>query len=290
MAYIKFKDSESPIQASIVQVTKNIIKIDSDTEPNLSGFILYLDAKMKRPLSKDEYESYTTMYRRGDGWYELSNDESTYAKSLPSVLFTAGTGGSLSGSLEQKVENFEDLIIPGVEADDNYQFAGWSPEIPTKGEIKSDMTFNATFVYIPTLDDLKAEKIKEMVATKAFIISQGCNAVLSDGTVEHFSLAEEDQMYLIALQTQVLAGVDPIPWHVSDDNIACKNYSNTDMAIITQTALNNIVYHVTYLKDITRYINSIEDKNMLKTVQYGMFIPEEYQSEPLKSMLAQMNA
>ena len=141
--------------------------------------------------------------------------------------------------------------------------------------------------YIPTLEDLKRNKICEMEIAMEEVIAEGFNATLSDGTIEHFTLSSKDQLFLTALQTQVLAGVDPIPWHVSDRSVACKNYSNMDMGIITQTAMGVISFHETYIVDMTRYITSIESEEELEAVSYGMTIPEEYQSEPLKNMLAQ---
>lgn len=232
MAYIEFKNSSKMISASVIPIAKNIIRVKTSGKPNVSGFKLYLDKNKRFPMSKDEYEGYTTLYRTGDGWYELSNDGSTY---------------------EEPVTD--------------------APEVIT-----------------PTFDELKNSKIREMESAKAIAVSQGFNATLSNGTVEHFSLTGEDQLYLTALQTSVLAGVDPIPWHVSDDNVACKNYSNADMGIITQTALNIIVYHVTYLKDLIRYINSITTEEELATVTYGMIVPAEFQSEPLQTMMATANA
>lgn len=289
MAYIKFNDTETPVYGLIVPTADNRVKVKLGTEPNLSGFSLYLDRDMKMPISKDEYKDYTTLYKQGSGWYELSNDGSVYEKPKYGVLFVAANG-EIVGDKLQKVSSYADVVVPTVEPAENYEFLGWSPEIPTEGDLTSNITFVAKFQYNPTMDELKTAKIAEMEAAKHAVFGMGFNVVLSDGSAEHFNLSDEDKLYLTALQTQVLAGVDPIPWHVSDNNIACKNYSNTDMGIITQTALSLVVYHETYINDICRYINSIEDTEVLAAVTYGMAIPEEHQSEPLKNMLAQMNA
>lgn len=291
MAYIKFADKESPIKGSVKVINENLIRIISNDEPDISGFSLFIDANMQMPMSHDQYSEFKTLYNSGEGWYELSNDGSIYVKPVPVVKFSISeTYGTLNGELEQSVEKYEDLVIPTVEPAENYTFKEWSPEIPTEGDITSDINFVAEMEYVPTIEDIRAAKISEMSASKEYAVGQGFNVTLTDGSVEHFSLSNEDQLYLTALQTSVLAGQDPIPWHVSDASIPCKEYSNADMAIITGTAMNIIVYHVTYLKDITRYINSIEDKETLNKVTYGMVIPEEFQSEPLKNMMAQMNA
>ena len=83
MAYIKFKDSEEFLPAVVLPTGNNTVKITTDTEPNLSGFRLYLRDNEDYPLDNGEYESYTTLYRQGKGWYELSNDGSVYQEVAP---------------------------------------------------------------------------------------------------------------------------------------------------------------------------------------------------------------
>ena len=82
MAYIQFKDSEM-IKAPVLPMHPNVVRITTDTEPVLTGFRLYLDPDGKYPLDNGEYESYTTLYRQGDGWYELSNDGTVYQEVAP---------------------------------------------------------------------------------------------------------------------------------------------------------------------------------------------------------------
>lgn len=83
MAYIKFKDSKDFIPAVVLPTGNNTVKITTDLGPNLSGFRLYLRDNDEYPLDNGEYESYTTLYRKGDGWYELSNDGSVYQEVAP---------------------------------------------------------------------------------------------------------------------------------------------------------------------------------------------------------------
>ena len=296
MAYIKFKNKKEPVKGTVKIINENLIRIISNDEPDVSGFSLFIDKNMNMPMSKIQYEDYTTLYRCGASWYELSNDGSVYVepeKPIPVVKFYLNAGiGTIEGEAKQEVRNYEDLVIPTVTPSENYKFIGWNSVIPEEGEIEKDIIFTAIMEYIPTIEELKAAKIEQLKMEKAFVIEQGFDATLTDGTVEHFSLTTDDQLYLTALRTQVLAGVDPIPWHISDDTAACKYYSNKDMDIITQTAMIIIVYHITYAKDIIRYVNSITDKEELAEVTYGMVIPEEYQSQPLKDTmtLAMFNA
>lgn len=139
----------------------------------------------------------------------------------------------------------------------------------------------------PTLDEVKEAKVAEMNKAQQDAIQSGVDVTLSDGSVEHFSLTDHDQTSLVGLQTQVASGEENIPWHTSDETKHCKFYSNVDMAKITETAMAFVTWHVTYFRDLRIYIRSLESKEEVEQVAYGMDIPEAYQSEPLKAMLAQ---
>lgn len=140
--------------------------------------------------------------------------------------------------------------------------------------------------YVPTLEEVQEEKVSEMNTAQQSVIAEGVNVTLTDGSVEHFTLTEHDQTSLVGLQGQVAAGEENIPWHTSDEEEHCKFYSNADMARITTTAMSHVTWHVTYFRDLRIYIRSLEDKEEVEKVTYGMDIPVEYQSEPLKAMIA----
>lgn len=139
----------------------------------------------------------------------------------------------------------------------------------------------------PTLDEVKEAKVAEMNKAQQDTIQSGVDVTLTDGSTEHFTLTEHDQTSLVGLQTQVASGEENIPWHTSDETKHCKFYSNVDMAKITATAMAFVTWHVTYFRDLRIYIRSLENKEEVEQVAYGMYIPEAYQSEPLKAMLAQ---
>ena len=139
----------------------------------------------------------------------------------------------------------------------------------------------------PTLDEVKEAKVAEMNKAQQDAIQSGVDVTLSDGSTEHFSLTDHDQTSLVGLQSQVASGDENIPWHTSDESEHCKFYSNADMAKITETAMAFVVWHVTYFRDLRIYIRSLESKEAIEQVTYGMDVPEAYQSEPLKAMMAQ---
>ena len=90
----------------------------------------------------------------------------------------------------------------------------------------------------------------------------------------------------MGLQTKVVEGEEQIPWHTSDQAEHCKYYSNEDMALIVDKGLNFIKYHVTYFRDLRIYIRSLESKEDVNAITYGIELPVEYQSEVLKDILA----
>lgn len=140
--------------------------------------------------------------------------------------------------------------------------------------------------YVPTLEELQEAKVAEMDIAQRSAIQQGIDVVLSDGASEHFDLSGDEQTKLLGLQGKVLEGETAIPWHTSDEAEHCKFYSNADMKKIVETALFHVTYHTTYFRDLRIYIRSLQDKAQVEVVKYGVEIPEDYQSEPLKAMKA----
>ena len=123
-----------------------------------------------------------------------------------------------------------------------------------------------------------------MNETQQKVIAAGVDVTLADGTTRHFSLSDNDQLSLVGLQTQVVAGLDEIPWHTSDAENGCEYFSNSDMALITEKAMEFITWHTTYFINLRLYINSLLDKESVKAVYYGMYIPKEYQDDVMKDL------
>lgn len=287
MSYIKIVDLDEQYNGTITPIGNNIIEV-KNVPKSLNGFGLYNDNNDK--LIGD-YSLYTTLYREVDSEnnvYQYSNDESVYVKPKYTVKFTADFGGSLDGETEQSVSDYEDLITPTPSPEENYEFAYWTPEIPTSGTVDCNKTFIAYFTYVPTLDEVKEYKVVEMNNDQQFTIQHGVDVKLSDGTIEHFTLTEHDQTSLMGLLTKVVEGEELIPWHTSDQSEHCKYYSGEDMSLIVNKSLQFITYHVTYFRDLRIYIRSLESKEDVEAITYGIELPEEYQSEVLKDILAKL--
>ena len=141
--------------------------------------------------------------------------------------------------------------------------------------------------YEPTLDEIKEQKVQEMNQVQQNLIVQGTEVELSDGSKEKFTLNTNDQLSLNSLSVKNLEGLTVLPWHPADESVHCKFYSEEDMKRITDTCMNFVTYHVTYFRDLRIYIRSLQTKEEVKAIEYGVDIPIEYQSEVLQAMLAE---
>lgn len=284
MENARFKGYQEIFQINIKNINDNMVQLYPPI-PNANitaGFELLTNSGKVY----GNYLEYTTLFRKmEDGSVILSNDGSVYIPPEPQVykvVFSTDGNGKIVGEAEQEPKTFEELIIPVVIPNENYEFVKWNPEIPKSGPVNANIMFTAQMQYVPTLEEIKAKKVTEMNDAQQATIQNGLDIALSSGTVEHFTLTDHDQTSLMGLQTLVAQGVESIPWHTSDQSEHCKYYSNADMAIITSKALQFVTFHVTYFRDLRIYIRALEDKESVSNVFYGMSIPEEYQSDVLK--------
>lgn len=139
--------------------------------------------------------------------------------------------------------------------------------------------------------DGSIELVRENTITK---MSTACNAAitagvdvtLSDGQTYHFSLALEDQLNLLSLQGMLAAGAEAVPYHA--DGEECRYYSAEDFTAIAQAATAWKLYQESYFNSLRGYIRAMETMAELLAVTYGMEIPDAYQTDVLKGLMAQM--
>lgn len=164
--YLKFSNYEEPIECTVVPNGNLVtLKFKDKVIVNDSGFRCYLDKECNYDVCGDSYIGFNTIYKNDEetakyNGYQLSNDGSVWVKPKAKVNFYISGSGSLDGETAQEVYDYEDLEIPTPVPDENNEFTGWSPEIPTNGEIEGNKTFTAVFVSTlpppepePTLED-----------------------------------------------------------------------------------------------------------------------------------------
>lgn len=137
--------------------------------------------------------------------------------------------------------------------------------------------------YVPTLDEVKAMKLQEIGRSCEQMIYAGVDVDLPGGT-EHFSLTEKDQINLFGKQAQMAAGAERFEYH--QDGHPCRYYTKEEMQLIVETALGFVTYHTTYCNALNIWVSSLEDAEAVTAVVYGCDVPEEYQSEVLRDILA----
>ena len=114
-------------------------------------------------------------------------------------------------------------------------------------------------------------------------IIEGFTLELSDGKFYNFRLTTEDQLNLILIENQLLAGDRYFVYHAT--NQPCKVYEKEDMARIVHAFRKHIQYHTTYYNAVKQYINSLSDINVIANFVYGTDIAEFIEDELLKQIL-----
>ena len=140
--------------------------------------------------------------------------------------------------------------------------------------------------YVPTLEELQAGKRREVAAECERLIYAGINVTLADGSVEHYALTIEDQLNLFGKLSQITAGATQLEYHA--DGQPCRYYSAADMQAIIQAAMWHVSYHTTYCNALNMWIAGSQTADEVAQIFYGADVPEEYQSEVLKTYLTQI--
>lgn len=136
------------------------------------------------------------------------------------------------------------------------------------------------------IEDVKSAKIAAMSVACNEVITQGFDITLSDKKSHHFSLEVADQLKISKLNDRANAGVTVLPYHA--DGESCKFYSKEDVVALNTAMENRIEFQTTYFNSLRDYIESMTDINDICAVEYGIDIPEAYQSEVLKMLYSQM--
>lgn len=138
---------------------------------------------------------------------------------------------------------------------------------------------------IASIEFIRASKITEMSNTCHKIIEAGIDLELRN-EMRHFSLTTQDQLNLMSLNAMT-ATQELIPYHA--DGEACIFYTAEEIQQIVAAATAYKIYHTTYYNALKNYINALETIEDIAAITYGIDIPEEYQTDVLKALLANEN-
>ena len=162
------------------------------------------------------------------------------------------------------------------------------------GRLQKDMRKLIERVDAVAPEEKKPETLKEFKTAKKQEISQACEQIiyagvsvtLVDGAVEHFALTEHDQLNLFGKQAQLATGAEQLEYH--SDGKPCRYYSATDMQTIIAAAMQHVSYHTTYCNALNMWVAGCETAEELQQIYYGADVPEQYQSEVLKTYLLEI--
>lgn len=188
MAYIKFADSNTLVQGTVIPESNgNIVtlKFKDNVVVDTSGFEVYLDADKVHKIGV--YTDFATLYRNDEetakyNGYQLSNDGSVYAPTTPNVSFYTNGGGVLAGQTTQEVNDYSELVIPKPIANNDYEFTQWSPEIPKSGKVESNKSFTAIFTStlpVPEPEPSLEERVA-LVEEQNMLLSETVDSILVD--------------------------------------------------------------------------------------------------------------
>jgi len=127
--------------------------------------------------------------------------------------------------------------------------------------------------YIPTLPERRLSKLQEIAAACSTAIAAGFDVQLSDGSIEHYSLTETDQINLSAAVAAVQAGAQVYPYHA--DGTLCKLYQAADIINIGMAATEHKLYHTTYCNHLNAWIRRAESFAELDAISYGVSLPTD---------------
>jgi hypothetical protein len=140
----------------------------------------------------------------------------------------------------------------------------------------------------PDVDQIRTAKLAEVSSRCENAIFAGVDVELTDGSVEHISLKEKDQINLFGKQSQLAAGATQLEYH--EDGKLCKYYSAEDMTKIIEAAMKFVSYHTTYCNSMNAWIKGAQTAEEIEAIQYGAQIPDKYKSKVLKDYEAAMGA
>ena len=135
--------------------------------------------------------------------------------------------------------------------------------------------------YVPTLEEVRVGKKAEVSAACEQIIYAGINVTLSDGTTEHYSLTEHDQLNLFGKLSQISVGAAQLEYHA--DGQSCRYYTAIAMQAIIQAAMWHVSYHTTYCNALNMWIAGCQSTEEVQEIFYRADVPKQYRSEVLNA-------
>jgi hypothetical protein len=127
------------------------------------------------------------------------------------------------------------------------------------------------------LNLVRTEKIQELSIACRNSILNGVSVLFKDQKYHTFELTLEDQLNLMMIDSEIRNGAKEILYH--EKNKVCQIYSAEDIQRLLNAVNEHKTYHTTYFNILKCYVHSLHDINIIKNIQYGMKLPEEYHNK-----------
>lgn len=129
--------------------------------------------------------------------------------------------------------------------------------------------------YIPTTDEIRAQKISEMSSLCNMNIVNGVTFSV-DGEAESFSYDHNDQTNIREAFDIALTTKTPMYYH--SNNNAKKLYSVEQIIELYYRQFIHKMHHTIYYNQLKMYINTLDDRKSIENVEYGQKLTGEYLS------------
>jgi len=129
------------------------------------------------------------------------------------------------------------------------------------------------------IETLKLNKIDEMDKTCHQVIEEGFDIELEDGEEHHFSLKDEDQVLIQALKLKVEKGETFLPYHANGE--LCRIFTANEVIALNTMMEQVITYNTTYFNSLRNFIQHLDNRDTINSIEWGSEIPAQYKSEVL---------
>lgn len=223
----------------------------------------------------DYYYGFDTIYDKGDGYIQITNDTNTYYTYLLTddngfvTQMQVTTSDKNEGYLYQlgqgKQYKEPTLELFNAEGAPLYKIAAGELVETTDAEKRS------------VIDANYAEELKNVKIAKQAEIASTCEALIVKGVEingESFAYELDDQNNILnntnlALQT----GLD-VPYHA--DGKPCRLFTPTEIVSIYIAQEHNLTHNVTYNNQLKLYVDTLTTVEEVEAVQYGQELTGDY--------------
>lgn len=225
----------------------------------------------------DYYYGFDTIYDKGDGYIQITNDTNTYY----TYLLTDGNGfvtqmqvttsDNGEGYLYQlgQGKQYKEPTLELFDADGAplYKIADGELVETTDAEKRS------------VIDANYAEELKNAKVAKQAEISSTCEALIVKGVEingESFAYELDDQNNILNNTNLALkTGLD-VPYHA--DGKPCRLFTPNEIVSIYIAQEHNLTHNVTYNNQLKLYIDTLTTVEEVNAVQYGQELTGDYLS------------